>query len=153
MTTASAAYTVLRNRLAANTSLPIRWRGDDTDSAGSGDLPDTPTTFLFCWFEPMPAVIAGFGGGRGANLYRNQALLNIFVFVPRGDGSETVALDHGETIAAIFRSFRDSDVSCFGASVLSGGPGSDIAPPGLRSEVNLYSFALIEVELHFDQTG
>jgi len=137
----------------AGLSLPIRWRGDDTDSTGADALPDTPTPFLFCNLETDPGDIAGFGGGRGANLYRNPGYLYVYVFVPRGDGSEPLALEHGESVAVLYRSYRDSVVSVFAASVVAGGAGGTLAPPGLNSAVNAYSYALVEVLFHYDQVG
>jgi hypothetical protein len=58
-----------------------------------------------------------------------------------------------ETIAARLRSFRDATISCFGADVIPVGPGSNISPPGLQSEVSNYLCAVAEIDLHFDQIG
>jgi hypothetical protein len=38
-----------------------------------------------------------------------------------------VATDLAESVAQVFRSYRDTDVSCFEATVFPGGLGSDIA--------------------------
>lgn len=153
MSTAADVQTLLRGLLAAGTALPIRWRGDDTDSSGEGALPDVPSSFLFCDFETDPATIAGFGGGRGANLYRTTGRLDVFIFVPRGDGADGVALGHAEDVAAIFRSYRDATLSCFAGSVLSGKAVGELRPPGMASEVNAYSYAIAEIELWYDQVG
>lgn len=153
MTTASQAYAALRARLESSPSLPpLRFQNEDADSAGNVALPDTPAPFLYTTFDPMRGEVAAFGGGRGKNLYRNPATLLIFVFVPRGWGLAP-ALDYGEAAAALFRSYRDANVSCFAASVLASGPGSDLSPQGLPSEVVQYWYVMVEVELHFDLIG
>ncbi len=147
-------YTTMKGVLAgAGLSLPIRWRGDDKDSTGTAALPDTPAPFLYCNLQTDPGDIAGFGGGRGANLYRTSAQLYIYTFVPRGDGSEPLALEYGETVAVLYRSYRDAVVSVFAASVIAGGAGGELAPPGLSSAVNAYSYALVEILFSYDQIG
>ena len=153
MTTASEAYAVLRGILETGmASLPLRWQNEDEDSQGNATVPDTPAPFLYIEFNTNTAELVSFGGGRGANRYRNQAQLDIFVFVPRGWGL-TPATDYAETAAALFRSYRDDDVSCFGASVYPGGDGALLKPPGIQSEVTQYFWAAVEVDLFFDQTG
>lgn len=152
MTTSSQAYAVLRGIIEAGMTIPLRWQNEDADSDGNVALPDTPEPFVYTEFLTEPAEIAGFGGGRGANLYRNPARLDLYVFVPRGAGL-TLALDYAEQAAALLRSYRDSNVSCFGTSVYPGGDGAMLQPPGLASEVNAYFYATVEVSLHFDQMG
>jgi hypothetical protein len=44
-------------------------------------------------------------------------------------------------------------VSCFGASVIAGGDGALLQPPGLRSEVNAYFYAVAEIDMMFDLIG
>lgn len=152
MTTASQAYTALRSVLEAGMTIPLRFQNEDADSDGVTALPDTPAPFAYIEFNPEPGELVSFGGGRGSNRYRNPARLDIFVFVPRGQGV-TVAMEHAETAAALLRSYRDDDVSCFEASVIAGGSGADLKPPGLQSEVNAYYYALAEVSLFYDQIG
>ena len=152
MTTASTAYGVLRGILEAGVSLPLRWQNEDADSQGNAALPDTPAPFLYTEFLTDPAELVSFGGGRGANRYRNPARLDVYVFVPRGWGL-AAATDYAETAAALFRSFRDTNVSCFGASVHPGGDGASLKPPGLSSEVANYFYAVTEVDLFFDLVG
>lgn len=152
MTTASQAFSAIRARLEASGSgiaIPMRFQGED-----SGALPDIPSAFAYVVFnnEGSGGAPAAFGGGRGNNLYRNRALVEAFVFAPSGEGLQS-ALDYAETIAAQMRSFRDADISCFSADVVPIGEGSRVAPPGLASEVGNYQAALVEVTLHFDQTG
>lgn len=152
MTTASQAFDALRDRLEATGSginIPLRFQGED-----SGPLPDTPAAFAYIVFDNQGSggAPAAYGGGRGNNLYRNRGRLEAFVFAPNGEGL-AVALDHGETIAARLRSFRDTNVSCFGADVIPIGDGSSANPAGLDSEVNNYQCVLVEVTLHFDQNG
>jgi hypothetical protein len=154
MTTATQAYSLLRARLEANAPtysgalIPLRWQNED-----GGPLPDTPAPFIYCEFiaeRAGPPV--SFGAGRGANTYRNPAVFDAFVFVPKGWGL-TPATDIAESVAALFRSYRDGDVSCFDASVMPGGDGASLKPPGLSSEVGNYFWAAVEVSLHFDQIG
>lgn len=153
MTTASQAYAALRGIIEAGiTSIPLRWQNEDEDSQGNVALPDTPAAFIYGEFVADLAELVSFGGGRGSNRYRNPARLDLYVFVPRGQGL-TVALDYAETAAALLRSFRDEDVSCFGASVIAGGDGALLQPPGLRSEVNAYFYAVAEIDMMFDLIG
>ncbi|QUS39554.1 hypothetical protein RPMA_12440 [Tardiphaga alba] len=150
-TNAAGALAALRARLEgdATVTMPMYWRGDDAPI-----LPDDPAPFAYLVFnnEGSGAGPAGFGGGRGRNLYRNRALVEAFVFSPAGEG-EAIVLAHAETIAASLRSFRNSAVSCFSADVIPVGPGSKVAPPGFVSEVSNYQCAVAEIELHFDQIG
>lgn len=152
MTTATQAYNALRGVLEDGLAIPLRWQNEDADSDGNAALPDTPATFAYVEFNPDPGELVSFGGGRGSNRYRNPARLDIYVFVPRGQGA-AVAMNYAETAAALLRSYRDDDVSCFAASVIAGGSGADLAPPGLVSEVNAYYYALAEVDLFYDQIG
>lgn len=152
MTTASQAYTVLRNILEAGMTLPLRWQNEDADSTGSVNLPDTPTAFIYTEFNTDRAELVSYGGGRFSNRYRNRAYLDIYVFVPRGWGL-TYATDYAEQAAELFRSYRDDNVSCFGASVYPGGDGAELQPPGMRSEVNNYFYAAVSVSLWYDQIG
>lgn len=154
MTTASQAFTAVKNRLTGSASvtgisIDLRWQGED-----GGELPDTPEAFAYVVFDnrgsrPGPA---SFGGGRGANRYRNQVMIEAFVFAPNGEGIKS-AMDHAETIAARLRSFRDSDISIFNADVMPVGDGASMAPPGLQSEVNNYICAMVEAPVEFDQVG
>lgn len=152
MTTAAGALAAIRTRLEASGSgitIPMRWQGED-----AGPLDDAPTAFAYIEMENFGAGRGptAFGGGSGSNLYRNDGVINAYVFSPNGEGM-SVALAHAETIAARLRSFRDSDVSCFSASVRPIGSGSSIEPPGLNSEVNNYTCAVVETAFHFDQIG
>lgn len=153
MTTATGAYNVIRARLEANvptsngSPVVLRWQGE----TGS-PLPGPPEPFVYVEFITDPGAIAGFGGGRGSNLYRNPGRIDAFCFVPR-DWGLAYATDLGEAVATLFRSYRDDSISCFEASVIPLGAGSSIKPPGLDSEVDNYYAAVTEVSLHFDQTG
>lgn len=155
MTTASGAYAILRALIETNKPsglTALRFQNEETDSEGEAGLPDTPAAFAYVEFETDPQEIAGYGGGRGSNLYRNTARLMIYVFVPRGQGL-AVATDLAEECAGIFRSYRDSSVSCFQASVFPGGDGAEMTPPGLSSEAGNYFSAGVEVGLFYDQVG
>lgn len=127
--------------------MPLRWPNEN-----DGPLPDDPSPFVYTEFLVEGGRIAGYGGGRGGNLYRNQAAVEAFVFVPKGrglDAAEAIA----EQIAALFRSYRDANISCFEATVMPGGDGAMLKPPGLNSPVGNYFYASAEVRLHFDQVG
>lgn len=153
MTTASDAFAAIRARLDASDapiSIPLRWQGED-----GGPLPDTPAAFAYVVFhnEGSGRMPTAYGGGLGANLYRNRGLLEVFVFVPNRKGMEA-AMDIAETIAERLRSYRDSDVSVFAADVVPVGDGASMAPPGLSSnEVNNYQCAMVEAFFTFDQIG
>jgi hypothetical protein len=153
MTTAKQARTVIRSRLeAGGLSVPLRWQNEEADSSGNVELPDLPAPFVYTEFLTDPAQLVSFGGGRYQNRYRNPARLDAYVFVPKGEGldeAETIA----EQIAVLFRSYRDTDISCFDATVYPGGDGASLKPPGLNSEVGNYYWACCEVSLFFDQTG
>lgn len=152
-TTATQALAAIRARLEASgsgISIPLRWQGED-----GGPLPDTPAAFAFIVFnnEGSGGAPAAYGGGLGANLYRNRAFVEAFVFAPNGEGM-SVALDHAETIAAWLRSYRTSAISCYSADVLPVGPGASVVPAGLSSsEVSNYMAAVAEIVLTFDQIG
>lgn len=147
MTTASGAYDVIRARIEANiTSTPIFWQGEDKA------LTDQPAAFFYVEFLSDPAFLASFGGGRGSNRYRNPARIDAYAFVPQGWGLRP-ATDLAETMAALFRSYRDTDISCMEATVHPLGHGSEIKPPGLSSEVGNYFVAVAEISLTFDLIG
>lgn len=156
MTTITGAFAAIRARLEAvaitdahGNTLPFRYQGED-----GGALPDTPTAFAYVEVEIFGSGVGptAFGGGRSANLYRNDGVVHVYVFAPNGEGlAVTVAL--AEQVAARLRSFRDSDVSFFSASVHPIGDSTSIAPEGLNSEVNNYTCAVVEAAFHFDQIG
>jgi hypothetical protein len=150
MTTASGAYAAIRSRIEANrpaSVVSLRWQNEDGDA-----LPDMPAPFLYTELVTEKQFLAGFGGGFGANLWRNPARIDCYAFVPRGDGLQ-IATDLAETIAALFRGYRDSDLQCFNATVYPLGSGSGITPPGLSSAVDNYYVAVAEIVLQFDQIG
>lgn len=154
MTTASQARAAIRTRIeagaivnAGNSAVPLRWQNEDGDP-----LPDQPAAFVYTEFLTDPAQLVSFGGGRGANRYRNPARIDSYVFVPRGEGLDQAELI-AEQIAALFRSYRDSDIQCFEATVYPGGDGASLKPPGLSSEVENYFWAVAEISLFFDQIG
>lgn len=150
MTTITQAFTAIRSKLEETPAITtFRFQGED-----GGPLPDNAEAFAYVELENFGAGRgpAAFGGGRGSNLYRNEGLINAYVFAPNGWGlSDTVAL--AEQVAARLRSYRDAYVSCFSASVHPIGDGTSIAPKGLRSEVNNYTCAVVEIAFHFDQIG
>lgn len=159
MTTASQARAVVRSRLLSGNIIdsqsrpvPLRFQNENEDSQGNASLPSDPSPFIYWEFLTEQAGIAGFGGGRGNNLYRNPARIDAYVFVTRGQGLDEAELV-AEQVAVLFRSYRDNDISCFDATVYPGGDGASLKPPGLSSEVGNYFWAVTEVNLHFDQIG
>lgn len=153
MTTTSEVYTILRGRLEASNSLPpLRWQAEDEDSTGMVPLPDTPAPFIYTEFITESAELVSFGGGRYQNRYRVPGRLEIYCFVPKGWGL-IYSTDIAETVAGLFRSYRDASVSCFGCTVYPGGDGATLAPPGLPSEVSNYNWSSVDVDLFFDQIG
>jgi hypothetical protein len=132
--------------------VPFRWQNEASDSLGNASLPDEPSPFVYCEFLVEQSTIAGFGGGRGSNLYRNFARLVAYVLVPKNSGMDE-AESIAEQIAALFRSYRDATISCFEATVYPGGDGATLKPAGLSSPVGAYFYASVEVSLFFDQIG
>jgi len=150
MTTASTAHALIKARIEANkpaSVVSLRWQNEDGDP-----LPSEPAPFLYTELDPDKQFLAGFGGGLGSNLWRNPARIACFVFVPRGWGLQT-ATDLAETIAALFRGYRTTDLQCFDASVYTLGTGSGIRPPGVDSEADNYFAACAEIALFYDQIG
>lgn len=132
--------------------VPFRWQNENADSLGNAELPSVPSPFVYCEFTTSRGRIAEYGGGRGRNVYRSAAWIVAYVFVPKGNGLDEAEMI-AEQIAALFRSYRDSSISCFDATVQPGGDGTDLKPPGLSSVVGSYFYAVTEVSLHFDQIG
>lgn len=154
MTTASQAFAIIKARLtnniptdAASRPVGLRWQNENDEP-----LPDKPAPFIYTEFLTDPSQLASFGGGRGANRYRNPAVADFYVFVPNGWGLVEAA-DIAEQVATLFRSYRDNDISCFDATVYPGGSGSSLAPPGVGSEVGNYFFTSVQVALFFDLIG
>lgn len=151
MATVEDARGVLKSRLGAISDFPIYWQGDVIPP-----LPDDPAPFGFAVFnnDGSGSGPAGFGGGRGRNLYRNRGTLEVYVFEPAlAAGAANRMLVNAEAVAALLRSYRDSVVSCFAADVIPIGEGSNIAVPGLSNPVNNYQCAVAEIDLQFDQIG
>lgn len=157
MTTAAAARALIRTRIeggavvdADGSAVPLRWQNEAEDSLGNVDLTGGP--FVYTEILVRRGSISGYGGGRGANTYRNPIDVVSYVFVPKDEGlseAESIA----EQIAVLLRSYRSGDVSLFDATVEPGGDGADLKPPGLASEVGNYFWAVCECTGHFDQIG
>lgn len=157
MTTSMTVVAGIRSRLEANIptytqggvskQIGLRWQGESGDP-----LPDTPAPFAWTSFVADQGRVAGFGNGRGANLYRHAGQIEAYVFVPLDWGADT-ALAIAEQYAAVFRSYRDATMTCFDATVDPGGPGSMIKPPGLDSEVDAYWYCGVLVSLSYDLIG
>lgn len=149
-TTASQAYSAIRGRIEASITIPLYWQGEN-----GPPLPNPPAPFAFIMFnnEGSGGYPISFGGGVGNNTYRNQCLVEAFCFSPSND-TLLSALGVAESIAALFRSYRDEYVSCFSADVIPIGPGSSISLPGMSDTIFAdYQCVVAEVEMFFDQVG
>jgi hypothetical protein len=151
-TTASQAYVAIRAQLEGNVAItiPLRWQGENGEP-----LPNPPSAFAFVDFnnDGSGRGPVAFGGGVGANLYRNEARIEAYVFVPNNAGLQA-ALDFGETIAAQLRSFRNARISCFSADVVPVGSASHIAVAGFSTGVaGDYQCVVATARFHFDQIG
>jgi hypothetical protein len=154
MTTAPQAYGVLRTLIEANKPAAVTqlcWQNEDAA------LPNKPATFVYTEFRAVQASVIEIGGGRGANRHRNGAELDLFVFVPRGEGMTnaggTGCLDLAETFAALLRPYNANGVLVEAVTVYPGGQGSALKPPGFRSEIDNYFFASVGASLRFDLRG
>lgn len=146
MSIVSAAASLRSRATAQITTLPIFWQ-DEQNS-----LPPEPSPFVFFELIADPAQIVSYGGGRGNNRYRCPAELNGYVFTPRDIGLPAM-LPYAEHVAAAFRSFRDSVVSCGAATVHPLGEGQTIRPRGSSVIPGGYAALVVVIGLHFDQIG
>lgn len=156
MTTATEAFDAIRAVMEANVpanpkaggpAIAYRWQGET-----SPPLPDTPSPFIYTVFAALRSDTIEIGGGRGANRHRNPAEADVFIFVPNGWGQK-YGTDLAEHFASLFRSYRANGVTVDSATVYPGGPGSEIAVPGLDNEAGNYFWAGCGVRFHFDLTG
>lgn len=147
MTDIVAAFAAIKARAVAElTTQTLRWPDDDSP------LPENPAPFVFFELITDPGTYIELGGGRGANRWRNSGEIHAYAFVPRGQGAP-VALTLAETVAAAFRSYRGSGITCRGATVYPIGEGATLVPPGLSSLAGNYSCAVVAVPIVFDQTA
>ena len=137
------AYDAVRSLLGSSfTALPCYYQKE------TNELPDTATAFCYVLFETHNQNLIGFGGGRGQNRWRTPGHLEVFVFVPLGEGLD-VALNYAETIAALFRGKRFNGVSCISALV-----DPNAAKPDALHDLsgNYYAVSAL-IDLYFDQVG
>ncbi len=146
MTDVSGAIAALKTRSRMITSVPVFWTKENNV------LPDPPKPFVFFELEVERQRIVSVGGGRGANLYRCPCELLGWLAVGRGRGAEYGA-GLAESIAAVFRSFRDGDVSCGAATPRPVTGVTETAAGSMRASAGNYDWYLITVRLHFDQIG
>lgn len=144
MTTVAEAQTLIRTRAEANfAAYPLRWKNEPAP------LLDAPTAFVFVELIVEDASFVAFGGGRGANLQRSTGRIEAHFFLPLGipdSGTAlTAALNNAEAFAAVFRSYRDTVISCFAAEVF---------PQSGRTEDGSYDHvATVIVDIWFDKVG
>jgi hypothetical protein len=155
MTTASQAIAAIRAVIEGNTPvhpvtnepLKLGWQGEDAMA-----LPDERVPFIYTSFESSRSNVIENGSGRGGNRHRGFAVASIIIFVPVGWGLQ-YGTDYAESFAALFRSYRANGVSCDAITVYPGGPGSQIAVPGIDNEATGYFWSGCEVEFYFDLIG
>lgn len=107
-------------------------------------LPNTPATFVHVELIAEGMEIVAFGGGRGANLQRTTGRIEAHVMTPVGEGIDG-GLALAEQIAAVWRSYRDADISCFAAEAFPG--------EGRVEDGNYANSAVAIVDVHWDRTG
>ncbi|WP_445490199.1 hypothetical protein [Rhodopseudomonas sp. RCAM05734] len=155
MTTASEAIAAIRGMIegslpvhpTTSVALPVSWQGEDAFV-----LPDQRAPFVYVLFDTVKSSTIEIGGGRGANRHRNPGSATILVFVPLGWGLQ-YGTDYAEHFAALFRSYRANGITCDAVTVYPGGPGSQIAVPGIENEATGYFWSGCEVEFTFDLIG
>lgn len=130
-----------------NVSLPVSWQGEDPVQ-----LPDTPSPFIFVVFETTNSSVIENGGGRGANRHRTPFEVSILIFVPLGWGLQ-YGTDYAEGFAGVFRPYNLNGVTCDAVTVYPGGPGSEIAVPGIDNEASSYFWSGCGVEGYLDLIG
>jgi hypothetical protein len=158
--TAGEAFGVLRALIEANTPAAVtarRWQNERLDSNGVAALPDIAATFIYSEFLADRSSAIEKSGGRGSIRYRNPAMLEIFVLVPKGTGlvnnGGTGALQLAEVLAAVFRGYSLAGLSVKSATAYPGGDGAALKPKGIDSGVDRYFWAAVEIELYFDLIG
>lgn len=158
MTTPSDAHVFIRSYLEASipvdgaafggAAIDLRWHGDRQKA-----LPSEASPFAFTFFDTVSrARPIEMGGGRGRNRLRNFGTADVFVFTPKFTGLKR-ATDIAEQVAALFRPVNQSGVHVESATVYPGGPGSEIKPPGLESDVAKYFWSCCSIEFYHDQVG
>ena len=158
---AGEAYDALRALLEGGAPAAVtafRWQNEDEDSEGELTLPDEPAPFVYAEFSGIRS--GGWienGHGRGGNRHRHPAILDLYVFTPRGEGLRQAdgsgCLDIADDLAALLRPYNQGGVTVERVTVGPGGAGAELAPPGLRSEVGRYFWAFVSVDLYFDLIG
>jgi len=138
MTTYSEAFAAIRARIeaAAIADVTLRWPNEDNDN-----LPDEPVAFAFTELRVFRAYPLAKGGGRGANIQRTEATIEIRVEVPRGSG-QPLATDTAEAFAALFRMFIGPPIKCGAAQV----------QPDSAADANYFAATAV-IDCHFDQEG
>jgi hypothetical protein len=127
--------------------LPVSWQGEDPVQ-----LPNDPSPFIYVVFETTKSAVIENGRGRGGNRHRTPAAATILIFVPTGWGLQ-YGTDYAEGFATVFRPYNSNGVICDAVTVYPGGPGSEIAVPGMDNEAGNYFWSGCEVEFYFDLIG
>lgn len=140
MTTVATVHAAIKSRLAAQLpAVTFRYQNE------TAPLPDTPATYVFVELIVIRQFLAGYGSGRFGNLYRNEGFIQALVLVPISTAGVDAGLQLAEQVAAVFRSYRDTDISCFDATV---------RPEFGRTEEGNYAhIASVEASILFDQIG
>jgi hypothetical protein len=106
-------------------------------------LPDVPAAFLRIEIVPEAERVLAYGGGRGANEWRQEGRIEAHILVPI-DRSTAAAAALSDAVAAIFRGKRESGISYFAAGALAA---------GARAENGNYWRMTRVIDFHFDLTG
>jgi hypothetical protein len=139
MTTVAAAQAVIRSLLETQLpALSFKWQNEKFI------VPNTPAPFAHVELIVEGMEIIAFGGGRGANLQRTIGRIEAQVMVAANTAVAT-GLATAEDIAAVFRGYRDADISCFACEVFP--------ETGATIDGNYAHVATTIVDLHFDKTG
>lgn len=134
------AAKAIRDRFVANwphVAVPLRWENEPAP------LPATPASYLYVEIVGEGEGIVGYGGGRGANLWRHEGAILAHALVPEMSGTQA-AYGYAEDAAAIFRGQRFDEVSCGAAAVLGGAS---------KADNGNYWQVTCRIEFHFDRVG
>lgn len=138
------AETVIKAKLVADwphADVPI-WFDNERNQ-----LAATPAPFVFVQVQGEGQTLEAIGAGRGANEWMGRGRIEMHVFVPKGRGS-SIANTYAETLCAIFRGKRLSDVSYHAGSIYQTGAGGPD-----RIDKGNYWMVTAEVPFHYRQTA
>lgn len=153
--TVSQANAIVRALIEANVPLdpnsgeplPVNWQGEAPLL-----LPNDPAPFIYVDMQTTKSSVIENGGGRGFNRHRTPASAAILIFAPLGWGLQ-YGTDTAEIFANVFRPYNQDGVTVDAVTVYPGGPGSEIALPGIDNAATDYFYSGCDVEFYFDIIG